>query len=106
GWGGGGGCVSATPSQLAPSLSSLHDPPPQPSPTRGEGADRARCSFWILSQGTRTHSALIPARAIAHVLERQPCLEALDLAQHVGDERARVGGGGRVRPHADPSIAP
>ena len=49
---------------------------------------------------------LIPARAIDHMLERQPRLEALDLAQHVGDERARVGGGGVVRRDGDRGVAP
>src|SRR5499433_3183734 len=40
------------------------------------------------------------------MLERQACLEALDLAQHVADERARVGGGGVVRRDGDLGMPP
>src|SRR5262249_56492917 len=56
--------------------------------------------------GRGPRQALIPARAIDHVLERQPRLEALDLAQHVGGERARVGGSGVVRRDGDLGVAP
>src|SRR5262249_43561490 len=59
------------------------------------------------SRGERvSRRTLIPARAIDHVLERKPCLKALDLAQHVGDERARVGGGGGVRRDGGLGMAP
>jgi hypothetical protein len=34
--------------------------------------------------------ALIPTCAIDDVLEREPRLEALDLAQHVGGKRVRI----------------
>src|SRR5262249_47481956 len=50
--------------------------------------------IWVNVSANPSDRASIPARAIDHVLERQALLEALDLAQHVGDERARVGGGG------------
>ena len=52
------------------------------------------------------HRASISQRAIDHVLERKPCLEALDLAQHIGDERARVGSASVVRRDGDRGVAP
>src|SRR5262252_6430914 len=62
--------------------------------------------IWVNVSANPSDRASIPARAIDHVLERQALLEALDLAQHVGDERARVGGGGVVRRDGDPGMAP
>src|SRR5262249_33801569 len=62
--------------------------------------------IWVNVSANPSDRASIPARAIDHVLERQALLEALDLAQHVGDERARVGGGGVVRRDGDLGMAP
>jgi hypothetical protein len=45
--------------------------------------------------------ALISPGTIDDVLEWQPSLQALDLAQHVGGKRARIGGGGIVRRDGD-----
>src|SRR4029077_6604901 len=78
-------------------------PPPHPSAASGGGS---KPSLLHVLDSTRAYRVLIPARAIAPVLGRQPCLEALDLAQHVGDERARVGGGGAVRRDSDLGMPP
>src|SRR5690349_4430979 len=62
--------------------------------------------FWIKLGVNPSDLALLSSPAIYHMHERQPCLEALDLAQHVGDERARVGGGGVVRRDGDLGMPP
>src|SRR5262245_24563748 len=62
--------------------------------------------FWVNVDATPSDRALIPPPAIDHVLERQALLEALDLAQHIGDERARVGGRSVVRRDGDLGMPP
>src|SRR5262245_45451925 len=61
-------------------------------PTRLNAARMSR----LLSRALWTHT-LVAHGAIDHVLERQGGLAALDLAQHVGDERAGIGSRGIVR---------
>jgi len=62
--------------------------------------------FASLHPGYERKICLIALGTIHDMLERQPGLEALDLAQDVGDQRARIGHPGVVRRNRHARMGP
>src|SRR6266702_5441569 len=67
-----------------------------PSPRSFPGNDLGRVGW----------KASIPEPPVDHIAQRLAALEARDLVEHIGDERARIGGGRVVRRDRDLGVRP